>query len=277
MLTLAFSPCPNDTFMFYALLHQKVDCEGLDFRFVTDDVETLNQRAMEGIYPVSKISYHAYLYLTEKYCMLQSGSALGFGTGPLLISNIKYDTAQLPDLTMAVPGQFTTANLLRKLLLPEPERVHEMVFSDIENCVLNRKADCGVIIHENRFTYAQKGLYCMADLGLLWESRTGLPVPLGGIAVRKDIDAETAQAFARTLKRSIQWAFAHPEKTMSFVKQYAQEMDEDVMQKHIRLYVNNYSENLGNTGTEAVFRMFEIAHSKGMIGQVDRNDVFLQC
>ncbi len=277
MLTLAFSPCPNDTFMFYALLHQKVDCEGLDFSFVTDDVETLNQRAMEGIYPVSKISYHAYLYLTEKYCMLQSGSALGFGTGPLLISNIKYDTAQLPDLTMAVPGQFTTANLLRKLLLPEPERVHEMVFSDIENCVLNRKADCGVIIHENRFTYAQKGLYCMADLGLLWESRTGLPVPLGGIAVRKDIDAETVQAFARTLKRSIQWAFAHPEKTMPFVKQYAQEMDEDVMQKHIRLYVNNYSENLGNTGIEAVFRMFEIAHSKGMIGQVDRNDVFLQC
>ena len=255
-LTLGFSPCPNDTFMFDALVHQKVDTEGLEFDVRLEDVETLNRMALEKQLDITKLSFNAFLHANPDYILLQSGSALGKNCGPLVIS--KKDKSLLnSNSKVAIPGKYTTANSLFKLAFPTFTNTKEIVFSEIEDAVLNDTVEAGVIIHENRFTYEQKGLKKVMDLGEYWESETNLPIPLGGIAVSRVISAEIQQKVQRVLKRSIEYAFQNPKSSEEYVCQYAQEMSYDVMQKHIKLYVNEYSVNLGKEGRKAIVYLFE--------------------
>jgi 1,4-dihydroxy-6-naphthoate synthase len=256
MITLGFSPCPNDTFIFDALVHHKVDTEGLTFEPRMDDVETLNHLAMQDMLEMVKISYHAFLYLSDRYEMLNSGSAIGFGAGPLLISNKDYSIEDLPNLTVAVPGEYTTAHLLLKLAAPSVKKKKIMVFHEIEDALLSGVADAGVIIHENRFTYEQKGLKKILDLGEYWENLTHSPIPLGGIAVKKSLGTGCIAQLNRIMRRSVVYAQSNPDDVMGFVRGHAQEMDEAVMKKHIALYVNKYTTDFGAEGKMAVEHLF---------------------
>jgi 1,4-dihydroxy-6-naphthoate synthase len=258
MISLAFSPCPNDTFIFDAMVHGKIDTEGLLFNFRMEDVETLNHLAMEGAVDMIKVSYHAYLYLTGKYRLLDSGSALGTGNGPLLVSKKKYSIPELNDLMVAIPGNYTTAHLLLKIMAPGIHRKKIMVFDQIEDAVLSGEADAGVIIHENRFTYERRGLQKIADLGEYWEKLTHCPIPLGGILARNDLGEEIIGKLNRVMRRSVTFAMKNPDSVMDFVRQNAQAMEDEVMQKHIALYVNNFTLDLGEEGKEAIEKLFEL-------------------
>jgi 1,4-dihydroxy-6-naphthoate synthase len=264
-LTLGFSPCPNDTFIFDALLHGKIDTEGLDFQAVIEDVEALNRRAFAHQLDITKLSYHAFAHLTEAYALLSAGSALGRGCGPLLVAREPLSDAQIEAARIAIPGRMTTANFLLGIAYPAAQQRIETLFSDIEDAVLRQEAEAGLIIHENRFTYAQRGLVKLLDLGEYWENTTGLPIPLGGIVVRRDVPLDVQQTIERVLRRSVEYAFAQPESVMPFVRQHAQAMDERVMQAHIELYVNEYSIDLGTDGQAAVQQMFELADAKGWL------------
>lgn len=264
-LTLGFSPCPNDTFIFEAMLHGKVDTEGLEFDAVMEDVEALNRRAAAGEIAVTKLSYHAFAYLCDRYALLDAGSALGNNCGPLLIAKAPMNDAGIDNARIAIPGEMTTANFLLSLAFPNARNKQEMLFSEIEDAVLAGEADAGLIIHENRFTYAQKGLVKLLDLGEYWEKTTGLPIPLGGIALRRDLPAATQQKVNRVMRRSVEYAFAHPEDVMPFVRRHAQAMDEAVMKAHIDLYVTKYTVDLGEKGRAAVQQMYRIAVEKRLI------------
>jgi 1,4-dihydroxy-6-naphthoate synthase len=253
-ITLGYSPCPNDTFIFDAMVHQKIDTEGLEFETTLADVEALNTMAFAKKLMVTKLSYHAFAHIIKDYALLHAGSALGNNCGPLLIA--KKNTQPTAESTVAIPGKYTTANFLLSLAFPQIQHKTETLFSDIENAVLEGKHDFGLIIHENRFTYAQKGLIKIADLGELWETRTGLPIPLGGIVVRRDTPPGVQQKINRVLRRSVEFAFANPEQTMPYVSAHAQEMQPEVMMAHIKLYVNEYSIDLGERGKAAIERMF---------------------
>ncbi len=262
-LTLGFSPCPNDTFIFDALLHGKVDTEGLTFRPVIEDVETLNQMAFRQALHLTKLSYHAFAHLLPHYALLQAGSALGERVGPLLIARSPMPEQAINEAHIAIPGQYTTANFLLSLAFPEARRRTEMLFSDIEDAVLQGRADAGLIIHENRFTYRDKGLVKLMDLGDYWETVSGLPIPLGGIVTRRDLPAALQQKANRVLARSVAYALDHPASSRNFVRQHAQEMDEKVMSQHINLYVNGYTRDLGERGRAAVTHLFKVAMEKG--------------
>jgi 1,4-dihydroxy-6-naphthoate synthase len=264
-LQLAFSPCPNDTFMFDAMIHGKIDTEGLEFEVVLADVETLNKKAISGESVISKLSFFAYTNVTEKYQLLSSGSALGKGVGPLLISQKKITDPINEIGSIAIPGKNTTAYFLFRTFYPDLTNVKEIVFSDIESAVLEGKVDAGVIIHENRFTYETKGLIKIADLGDLWEQKTKLPIPLGGIVIRRDLDENTKKKVERVLRKSVEYAFANPDSSNEYVKLHAQEMSPEVRKKHIDLYVNSYSTDLGPGGKDAIHEMFRI------IGVSDKN------
>jgi 1,4-dihydroxy-6-naphthoate synthase len=251
-LTLGFSPCPNDTFIFDALVNHKIDTGGLEFEVALEDVQTLNQWALEGRLAISKISYGVLPLILDQYHLLDAGGALGKGVGPLLISKKQIPLAEIDDYTVAIPGKNTTAHILFSLAFPEARLKQFMIFSDIEDAVLSGKADCGVIIHENRFTYAQKGLLRLMDLGQFWEEKTGCPIPLGGIAVHKNIEETTRQKLDQLIKASVEYAFAHYPHLPEYVKMHSQEMDEQVMRQHIDLYVNDYSLSLGSDGRTAV-------------------------
>jgi 1,4-dihydroxy-6-naphthoate synthase len=248
-LTLGFSPCPNDTFIFDALIHHKIDTEGLDFEVFYDDVETLNQKAFRGELDITKLSYHAFAYVADKYVLLDAGSALGFGVGPLLISNVEFSISDLEKasdtLKIGIPGKYTTANFLLGLAFPDATNKQEVVFSGIEDAVLQGKIDIGLIIHENRFTYQDKGLKKIIDLGDYWEKRTGCPIPLGGIVANRNLPADVQHKINRVLRKSVEFAFANPKSGLEFIRSHAQEMSEEVMYKHIDLYVNQYSVDLG--------------------------------
>lgn len=265
MLTLGFSPCPNDTFIFDAMLHGKVDTEGLDFEVFMEDVENLNRRAFAGEIAVTKLSYHAFAHLTHRYALLHAGSALGRGCGPLLVARQPMSEADISSARIAIPGRMTTANFLLSLAYPAAHRREETLFSDIEDAVLDGRADAGLIIHENRFTYQQRGLVRLLDLGEYWEGNTGLPIPLGGIVINRDLSRETREKVNRVLRRSVEYAFAHPEDVMPFVRAHAQSMDDTVMQAHIHLYVTKHTIDLGDDGRQAVREMFRIARQKGAI------------
>jgi len=265
LLTLGFSPCPNDTFIFDAMVHGKIDTEGLEFNYVLADVEELNQKAFRGELDITKLSFHAFLHLAHKYVLLQSGAALGSNAGPLLVSKIPLTLAELSGKRIGIPGKNTTANLLLSLAAPQLTNKVEMLFSDIEKAVSDGDIDAGLIIHESRFTYLQKGLFKVADMGEFWESKTQCPIPLGGIVVRRNFSAETIRKIDRVLKRSVEFAFANPDSSMPFVRANAQEMDEDVMKKHIELYVNDYSIQLGPSGRKAVLLLFSEAIKAGLI------------
>ncbi len=266
MIRLAFSPCPNDTFVFDAIVNHRIDLEGLHFEYQMHDVETLNKMAMEGAMDMIKVSFHAYLYLQSYYILLDSGSALGSGNGPMLIAKQVYTAEALPDLTVAIPGEYTTANLLMKLAYPEVKKKKIMLFSEIEQAIISGEADAGVIIHENRFTYEKKGLKKIADLGEYWENMMECPIPLGGIIARKGLGYDRINKLNRILFRSVQYAMKHPYDAMPFVRANAQEMDEEVMAQHIGLYVNDYTLSLGTRGRVALTYLLEIARKKGLVG-----------
>ena len=267
-LSLGFSPCPNDTFIFDALIHHKIDTEGLEFDVVFDDVETLNKKALQGELDITKLSFHAFAHVIDKYVLLDAGSALGFGVGPLLISKTAYTPEEVksqPSLSVGIPGNYTTANFLLGIAFPELQHKQELVFSAIEELLLNQELDLGVIIHENRFTYAQKGLHKIMDLGDYWEQQTGMPIPLGGIMMKRNIDVETQRTVNRLIRKSVEFAFENPEASSDFVRQHAQELDESVRKQHIDLYVNKYSIDLGDLGKKAIRVLFEKGHSAGLI------------
>jgi 1,4-dihydroxy-6-naphthoate synthase len=263
-LSLGFSSCPNDTFIFDALLHGKIDTEGLTFVPVIEDVESLNHKANQHLLDITKLSYHAYAYLTHQYKLLNAGSALGFGVGPLLISNSKFKI-QNSELRVGIPGKLTTANFLLSIAYPELTNKVEMVFSEIEGALLKGEIDLGLIIHENRFTYESKGLIKQRDLGEYWESVSGAAIPLGGIFVSRKYDEATQQKIDRVLRRSIEFAFANKKSSYDFVRAHSQEMSEEVMYKHIDLYVNQYSIDLGEEGIKAVHTLFNKAVEQGVI------------
>ncbi|MCZ4243062.1 menaquinone biosynthesis family protein [Pedobacter punctiformis] len=272
-LTLGFSPCPNDTFIFDALIHHKIDTEGLEFEVSFDDVETLNQKALKGRLDITKLSFHAFAYVANQYALLDAGSALGFGVGPLLISKNKFSEEDLlnSDLNVGIPGKYTTANFLLGIAYPHLQNKQEMVFSAIESALLEDKIDLGLIIHENRFTYQDKGLNKIVDLGDYWEKLTGCAIPLGGIVINRNLDRDVQLKVNRLIRQSVEYAFAHPKSCIDFIKQHAQEMDEAVMYKHIELYVNKYSINLGNEGRKAVDTLFTLAQERNLIPAVEAN------
>lgn len=268
-LTFGFSPCPNDTFMFDAIVHQKIDLMGLKFEVIMEDVEHLNKLAINHQTDITKLSFNAFTKVYERYQMLTSGSALGNNCGPLLIAKKDYTLDQAADLSIAVPGYNTTAFLLLKYALPKADYFKEYVFSDIEKAVLNGEVDAGLIIHENRFTYQQKGLHKVIDLGEYWEQQTNSPIPLGGIAIKKSIPYDIKQKVNQILYNSVKYAFDHPEDTMPFVSQHAQELEPSVMKAHIDLYVNQYSQDLGLIGKQAIFRLFNVVNPELTDEQLD--------
>jgi 1,4-dihydroxy-6-naphthoate synthase len=265
MIRLAFSPCPNDTFIFDALIHCKIDTEGLEFDFRMEDVETLNHMALKGEADMIKVSYHAYLYLQQTYVLLQSGSALGSGNGPLLIAARTIQGEDMPLMTIAIPGEYTTAHLLFRLAFPEAKLKRFMVFNSIEDAVLAGKVDAGVIIHENRFTYQEKGLVKLLDLGEFWERLTQTPIPLGGIVAKRSLGYDVINKLNRVMHRSVEFAMLNGPDAMPFVLASAQEMSREVVMKHIGLYVNDFTLRLGPEGTSAVAKLLEIAKEKHII------------
>jgi 1,4-dihydroxy-6-naphthoate synthase len=278
-LTLGFSPCPNDTFIFDALIHHKIDTEGLDFEVFFHDVETLNLKAFQGELDITKLSFHAFAYVIDQYALLNSGSALGFGVGPLLICNndlfLEKDGLTDPNLRVAIPGKFTTANFLLGIAYPHLQNKQELVFSDIENALLENRVDLGLIIHENRFTYQNKGLLKIVDLGNFWEELTGCAIPLGGIVINRNLDIHIQQKVNRLIRRSVEFAFKNPKSGIDFISEHAQEMDESVMYQHIELYVNKYSIDLGQEGRKAVDTLFNMAQERDLIPKISKN-IFIE-
>jgi 1,4-dihydroxy-6-naphthoate synthase len=265
MITLAFSPCPNDTFIFDAIVNKRIDTEGLNFKHQLHYVESLNQKALSGDIDMIKVSFFTYLLIQQNYNLLDSGGAIGFGNGPLLVANKPWTIDELTDKTVAVPGKYTTAHMLLRIAVPKVKRKEFMIFSGIEDAIIKGHVDAGVIIHENRFTYEQKGLKKILDLGVYWEQLTKSPIPLGGIIVRKGLGYDTINKLNRVMFRSVDYAMKHPEEAMPFVRQHAQEMDEDVMKKHINLYVNQNTLSLGTAGKVAIAKLNKIAREKGLL------------
>jgi len=270
-LSLGFSPCPNDTFIFDALIHHKIDTEGLEFEIFFDDVETLNQKALKGELDITKLSFHAFAHVADQYALLDAGSALGFGVGPLLICkneelvNSPQLKADKSSLRVAIPGELTTANFLLGIAFPNLQQKEVMVFSAIQDALLNETIDLGLIIHENRFTYQDKGLHKIVDLGSYWEQLTGCAIPLGGIVINRNLDYEIQLKVNRLIRKSVEFAFENPKSGIDFISGHAQEMEEAVMYKHIELYVNKYSINLGTEGRKAIDILFEMAQEKEII------------
>ncbi len=258
--SLGFSPCPNDTFIFDALVNKKIDTGGFEFDTVLADVETLNQWALEGKLDITKLSFPAFFRSLENYTLLNAGSAIGKGVGPLLISDAKHELSddEINQASVALPGIHTTANLLFSYAYPEATDKKFMLFSAIEDALVNKEVDLGVIIHENRFTYQQKGLYKVKDLGKFWEEKIELPVPLGGIAINQSVKRSVALKVNELIRKSLDFAFKNYPVISDYVKQHSQEMSEDVMRQHIDLYVNNYTLDLGEEGKEAIENLHEV-------------------
>ena len=254
-LTLGFSPCPNDTFIFDAMVHHKIDTEGLEFEVVFADVERLNKWAFEGKLDVTKLSYNAFTNCVDDYALLDSGSALGNNCGPLLIK--KQNTILTKESKIAIPGKYTTANMLLEIAFPEYKNKIETLFSNIESDVLDGTVDAGLIIHENRFTYQDKGLEKVKDLGEFWEEKIKLPIPLGGIVVKRNLDFDLQKKVERILRKSVEYAFENRDDSAEYVKLHSQEMTKEVVDAHINLYVNEFSVSLGSQGREAIVKVFD--------------------
>jgi 1,4-dihydroxy-6-naphthoate synthase len=267
-LTLGFSPCPNDTFIFDAMVHGRIDTEGLEFNYFLTDVEELNRRALTSDVDITKISYHAYAYVAANYLILDAGSALGHRNGPLLISKRRIGIDELSKLKIAIPGKYTTANLLFSIAWPEVANKTEYVFSKIEDALLKDEVDAGLIIHETRFTYYKRGLHKLADMGEYWEGLTGLPIPLGAIVIKRDIPEDIALKVNRIVRRSLEYAYKDSFASYDFVSGNAREMDSTVMNNHIKLFVNEYTLDLGNRGREAIIELFRIARQKNVIPEL---------
>jgi 1,4-dihydroxy-6-naphthoate synthase len=275
--TLGFSPCPNDTFIFDALVNQRIDTEGVKINAILEDVETLNQWALAGKLDITKLSFPAFFQSLENYVLLDAGSALGKGVGPLLITKDKkqFTEQDVNEAVVALPGKNTTANLLFSFAYPQALKKQFTVFSGIEECVLSSKTELGVIIHENRFTYQQKGLNKVIDLGEYWESKMNAPIPLGGIAIKRNIASDWTGKINRLIRNSLDYANDHYPSITEYVKENSQEMSEDVMRKHIGLYVNNYSHQLGSDGRKAIEILYDVYKKNNGTGETDIHMLFL--
>lgn len=258
-ITLGFSPCPNDTYMFAALVNKWIDTGDIDFTVHMEDVEQLNRWAGSGFLDVTKMSFHRALSLDDQYTLLSSGAALGNNCGPLLIAKRPLTKEEILQGPVALPGEWTTAHLLFKLFYPGCKAKEFYLFSEIEDRILNEDVIAGVIIHENRFTYQDKGLARIADLGENWESSTGYPIPLGGIFASTRLSSGQRHEIEVLIRKSILFANSHPERVMPYVRRYAQEMDEQVMKSHIDLYVNDFSIDLGEKGSKSIEALREKA------------------
>lgn len=264
-LTLGFSPCPNDTFIFDAMVNGKIDTRGLSFDYVLEDVETLNRYAEQGKLDVTKLSYNAFLKTVNQYALLHSGSALGKGVGPMLIAKQPLDLNNIADFKIAIPGVNTTANLLLTLAFPQAKNKTEVVFSEIESGVLDGTYDAGLIIHESRFTYAQKGLHKLIDLGDWWEHTMHAAIPLGGIVIKRSFDKELCATVDAVIKDSLTYSWKHYPQLSEFVTAHAQEMEEKVMRQHIELYVNDFTTDLGTVGRQSIETLFDAAHKANLL------------
>lgn len=254
-IRLNFSTCPNDTFMFDALVNRKIDTKGLDFEVYMADIEDLNSLALREDVDVSKLSYATYPLLKNRYKILTAGSALGYGSGPLLVSKHKIYPDELSGISVAVPGQNTTANQLLNISFPEIKDKKFYLFSDISEVILSGEVDAGVLIHEERFTYRDKGLQLVADLGECWERLTSLPIPLGAIVINRSLDPEICQQINSLLVDSIKYAFANPLSSREFVRSHARELSSETINRHIEMFVNDFSLDIGKEGRLAVERL----------------------
>lgn len=264
-LSLGYSPCPNDTYIFYALAHGKVAPAGHTVVERLEDVETLNRLALNNLLDLTKISYHAFGHLRDSYALLRSGSALGRGCGPLVIAPATSDMQWLRGKRIAVPGKLTTANLLLQLYGTGYEELLILPFDQIMPALKRGDADAGVIIHESRFTYREEGFYEVLDLGAWWEEESGLPIPLGGILARRDLGAKTIQSVDRAVRASLEYARLYPQEPRSYIKSHAQELDDAVIDQHINLYVNDFSLDLGEEGVASVKTLISKAEARGLI------------
>lgn len=272
-LTLGFSPCPNDTFIFDAWVNNKIDSEGIELDVVLEDVQTLNQWAIEGKLDITKISYGVLPLVLDKYLVLNSGSALGRGVGPLLITNLKEVVINVEEHLIAIPGENTTAHLLFSQAYPLAMKKIFLRYDEIERFVLEGKG-MGVIIHENRFTYADRGLIKIIDLGDFWEAKTGNPIPLGGIVIKKEIDPVIKHKVDGLIKKSIEYAFSKYPELNDYIRFHSQEMSEEVMRKHIDLYVNNFSLALGDLGKDAIVTLLKANKDYNL--NITSENIFLQ-
>jgi 1,4-dihydroxy-6-naphthoate synthase len=269
-LSLGYSPCPNDTYIFYALTHKKVAIPGHTIEQRLEDVETLNQLALNGLLDLTKISYHALGHLRDRYTLLLSGGALGRGCGPLVIAPGLTDMQALRGKRIAVPGKLTTANLLLQLYGNGYEDLLILPFDQIMSALQSGAADAGVIIHESRFTYQQAGFHEVLDLGAWWEADSGLPIPLGGILARRDLGEKTIRMADDAIRSSLEYARLNPQEPHSYIKEHAQELENEVIDAHIHLYVNDFSLNLGDDGIMAVDTLLSRAESRGLIPKSDK-------
>ena len=264
-LTLGYSPCPNDTFIFYALVHGLIPMGSTRVKERLEDVETLNRLALRGSLDLTKISYHALGHLRSDYALLRSGSALGRGCGPLVVASKKSGMETLRGKRVAVPGLLTTSNLLLQLFGEGYDNLLVLPFDRIMEAVTRGDADAGVIIHESRFTYRERGLFLVQDLGEWWEEETGLPLPLGGILARRSLGPDLIGSIDQALRSSIEFAFSHPQEPLSYIKKHSQELEDSVINQHIGLYVNDFSLDLGEEGLRAVETLLSRAETRGLI------------
>jgi 1,4-dihydroxy-6-naphthoate synthase len=264
-LTLGFSPCPNDTFLFYPLVHGLVDTDGFAFKERLEDVETLNHLALEGVPDVCKVSCHAFAFLREHYVLLRSGGAMGRGCGPLVVSREPVTPEDLRQKRIAAPGRYTTALLLFNLLQVNPGEIVLLPFHEIMDAVARRTVDAGLVIHESRFTYPSYGLHQVIDLGIWWGGLTGLPLPLGGIAARRSLGTPVLSALDRIVRSSVRYARSHPEESARYVRSHSREMSDEVCASHISLYVNDFSLDPGREGEQALETLLSLAERRGLI------------
>ncbi|MGN6803708.1 MAG: 1,4-dihydroxy-6-naphthoate synthase [Ginsengibacter sp.] len=276
--TLGFSPCPNDTFIFDGLVNKKIDTGDFTFTVQLEDVETLNEMARKGALDFTKLSYGVLPLVTDKYKVLNSGSALGKGVGPLLISKKLVSFEDVPNYTIVIPGENTTAHLLFSLAFPNAKNKLFKRYDEIENSVLDSENVLGVIIHENRFTYMNKGLHKIVDLGNYWEEKTSLPIPLGGIVGKRTLDEAVLKKVDSLIRKSIEYSYNNYPQISDYIKCHSQEMEEEVMKKHIDLYVNDYSLDLGEDGKNAIMKFMEIyrtIHESELPRNIDFKKIFV--
>lgn len=278
-LILSISPCPNDTFIFDAILNNRIENGNYKFAPLIADVEELNKSAKDGYPHITKISFFAYFQVADKYQLLNAGSALGKNCGPLIVGKRKIYPDEIPYCKLAIPGKNTTAFLLLNILYKEYFRLksgffREYNFADIEEAVLSNECDAGLIIHESRFTYKNKGLSLISDLGELWENKFGLPLPLGGIAVKRDLNVTVKKDIDKLIGRSVKYALENPHESYQFIKKHSVIKDDDVVSAHIELYVNNFTQAIGDEGKKAVFKLYEESQKAGFVDEI-RNDIFI--
>jgi 1,4-dihydroxy-6-naphthoate synthase len=272
--SIGFSPCPNDTYIFCGLVNNMVELAGWGLKpALLEDVETLNEWAMQGCLDITKLSFHALGHVLDEYVLLQSGAALGRGCGPLLVAGRKVDPADLAAMTVAIPGKYTTAAMLLKLYGPAWKDIVILRFDEIMPAIESGRVDCGVIIHESRFTYQSRGLTLVKDLGAWWEEISGYPIPLGGIAVKRSLGPDSIRKIDNAIRGSIVWAQGHRDRCWPYIKEHAQELEDSVISDHIDLYVNSFSENLGQEGMAAIAFFLEMGQQAGIFPDYRRHSL----